>query len=110
MTSKSSISEAVPTAKSADTLADYIERSLRDYFKAHGEALPPQGLYERILKQVEKPLLSVSLEAVSGNQLKAASLLGLNRNTLRKKMRDLKITKRKRKSIFHHEANDNDRT
>lgn len=74
-----------------DGLADYLESSLQEYFQAHGGVLPPSGLYERIIKEIEKPLLRISLDAVNGNQLKAASLLGLNRNTLRKKLRDHKM-------------------
>ena len=53
--------------------------------------MPPPGLYERVLREVERPLISLTLSATRGNQLKAAHLLGLNRNTLRKKIRDLNI-------------------
>jgi two-component system nitrogen regulation response regulator GlnG len=53
--------------------------------------LPPVGLYDRILHQVERPLISLCLAATRGNQIKAAELLGLNRNTLRKKIRELDI-------------------
>ena len=56
-----------------------------------GDGLPPPGLYDRILREVERPLLNLSLAATRGNQIKAASLLGLNRNTLRKKLRELDI-------------------
>ena len=64
---------------------------MNDYFAAHEGALPSSGLYARVLKEIERPLLTVSLVATGGNQLKAAKLLGLNRNTLRKKIRDLDI-------------------
>ena len=74
-----------------ESLSAAVERQLQRYFAEHADALPPPGLYERILKQVEKPLISMSLGATRGNQIKAASLLGLNRNTLRKKIRDLDI-------------------
>ena len=53
--------------------------------------LPPAGLYNRILRKVEYPLISSALAATGGNQIRAAELLGLNRNTLRKKIRDLDI-------------------
>ena len=53
--------------------------------------LPPPGLHDRILRDVEAPLLRAALAATNGNQVKAADLLGLNRNTLRKKMRELGI-------------------
>jgi two-component system nitrogen regulation response regulator GlnG len=53
--------------------------------------LPPPGLYDRILQEVEAPMLRAALAATNGNQLRAADLLGVNRNTLRKKMRELGI-------------------
>jgi two-component system, NtrC family, nitrogen regulation response regulator GlnG len=53
--------------------------------------LPAAGLYDRVLREVERPLILLSLGATRGNQLKAAQLLGLNRNTLRKKIRELDI-------------------
>ena len=68
-----------------------IERHLVRYFKDFGDDLPPPGLYHRMLKELEIPLFSVALAATRGNQIKAAELLGLNRNTLRKKIRDLDI-------------------
>ncbi|GAB5511799.1 MAG: nitrogen regulation protein NR(I) [Hyphomicrobiales bacterium] len=68
-----------------------IERHLVKYFKEFGDDLPPPGLYHRMLKELEIPLFSVALAATRGNQIKAAELLGLNRNTLRKKIRDLDI-------------------
>ena len=56
-----------------------------------GGGVPPPGLYHRILKEIEVPLLTAALAATRGNQIRAADLLGLNRNTLRKKIRDLDI-------------------
>ena len=73
------------------TLAGTIERHLRDYFDGHNGALPPRGLYDRVLRELERPLISLTLVATRGNQVKAAEVLGLNRNTLRKKIRDLEI-------------------
>jgi len=73
------------------SLGAAVERHLETYFAAHGGALPPDGVYQRILREVERPLIALSLRATRGNQIKAASLLGLNRNTLRKKIRDLQI-------------------
>jgi two-component system nitrogen regulation response regulator GlnG len=64
---------------------------LREYFAAHNGGLPPTGLYDRVLREVERPLIRLTLGATRGNQLKAAQLLGLNRNTLRKKIRELDI-------------------
>ncbi|QXX74004.1 nitrogen regulation protein NR(I) [Methylovirgula sp. HY1] len=73
------------------SLASAVERHLSDLFKAHAEGLPPPGLYHRVLRELEYPLISAVLAATRGNQIKAAELLGLNRNTLRKKVRDLDI-------------------
>jgi two-component system nitrogen regulation response regulator GlnG len=72
-------------------LGSAVERHLAKYFASFGDALPPPGLYHRILREVEHPLLSVTLAATRGNQIRAADLLGVNRNTLRKKIRDLDI-------------------
>jgi two-component system nitrogen regulation response regulator GlnG len=73
----------------AASLSVSVERHLTKYFLAHGDKLPPPGLYDRILQEIERPLLSICLAATRGNQIRAAHLLGLNRNTLRKKIRDL---------------------
>jgi len=54
--------------------------------------LPPPGLYGRLLEDFERPLIARALSATRGNQIKAAELLGLNRNTLRKKIRELDIS------------------
>ncbi len=61
------------------------------HFAEYGDALPPAGLYDRVLREVERPLIAISLAACRGNQIRAAQLLGLNRNTLRKKIRELGI-------------------
>ena len=74
-----------------DTLSMSVERHLAALFKTHGDNLPPPGLYHRVLRELEVPLLSAALAATRGNQIKAAELLGLNRNTLRKKIRDLDV-------------------
>jgi two-component system nitrogen regulation response regulator GlnG len=68
-----------------------VERHLTTYFASFGDNLPPPGLYHRILREVEYPLISAALAATRGNQIKAAELLGVNRNTLRKKIRDLDV-------------------
>ena len=79
---------ALPGALS---LADAVDRHLQNLFAAHGDGLPPDGMYDRIISEVERPLLSLALGATRGNQLRAARLLGLNRNTLRKKIKDLDV-------------------
>ncbi len=87
---------AAPAAEAETTagnggLSGAAERHLRDYFAAHKGGLPPAGLYDRVLREIERPLIQLTLGATRGNQLKAAQLLGLNRNTLRKKIRELDI-------------------
>ena len=77
-----------PTANSLGTA---VEMHLERYFSRHGDALPPAGLYDRVLREIELPLIALTLAATRGNQLKAADLLGINRNTLRKKIRELDI-------------------
>ena len=72
-------------------LGEALERHLNRYFASFGSELPPSGLYDRIIREVEKPLLTAALAATRGNQIKAAELLGLNRNTLRARIRDLNI-------------------
>jgi two-component system nitrogen regulation response regulator GlnG len=72
-------------------LSAAVERHLASYFAGFDKGLPPPGLYHRILREIEYPLLSAVLAATRGNQIRAADLLGLNRNTLRKKIRDLDI-------------------
>jgi two-component system nitrogen regulation response regulator GlnG len=74
-----------------DTLMGSVERHLATYFAGFADGLPPPGLYHRILRDVETPLIGAALAATRGNQIKAAELLGVNRNTLRKKIRDLDI-------------------
>lgn len=75
----------------AGGLADAVEGHLARYFATFGRDLPPDGLYDRILAEVEQPLMRLSMAAAKGNQLRAARLLGINRNTLRKKLTDLGI-------------------
>jgi two-component system, NtrC family, nitrogen regulation response regulator GlnG len=72
-------------------LSSAVERHINDYFAAHKGDLPAAGLYDRILREIERPLIVATLGATRGNQIKAAHLLGLNRNTLRKKIRELDI-------------------
>ncbi|MGH8863502.1 MAG: helix-turn-helix domain-containing protein [Burkholderiales bacterium] len=72
-------------------LASLVECYLAKHFAEHGKDLPLPGLYDRILREVERPLISLCLAAVRGNQVRAAQLLGLNRNTLRKKMKEYGI-------------------
>jgi two-component system, NtrC family, nitrogen regulation response regulator GlnG len=76
---------------SEENLSAAVERYLNQYFGGFADGLPPPGLYHRILREIEYPLVSAALAATRGNQIRAADLLGVNRNTLRKKIRDLEI-------------------
>jgi two-component system nitrogen regulation response regulator GlnG len=71
--------------------SEMVERYLATYFAGFGKDLPPPGLYDRVIRQVEHPLLSAALAATRGNQIRAAELLGLNRNTLRSRIKALDI-------------------
>jgi Fis family transcriptional regulator len=71
-------------------LADCVRRSLERYFKdMDGEK--PTSIYDMVLKNVEKPMIETVLGKAAGNQSLAAEMLGINRNTLRKKMQQLRI-------------------
>ena len=90
------LGDAPAAADTIDTgggegLAGAVERHIRSYFAAHKGGVPAAGLYDRVLREVERPLIVLTLAATRGNQIKAAHLLGLNRNTLRKKIRELDI-------------------
>lgn len=74
-----------------DSLSRAVEAHLVRYFEAHAPGLPGPGLHRRVLREIERSLIAVALDATRGNQLRTAELLGLHRNTLRKKIRDLDI-------------------
>lgn len=76
------------------SLEDLVRRKLSAYFQ-HPASIEAGDVYDGILAQVEKPLIELTLEHTSGNQLRAAELLGINRNTLRKKMTSLNIEPKK---------------
>ena len=83
-----------------DMLSASVAKHLRRYFDLHGGTLPPPGLYLRILREVELPLIEIALDATGGNQAKCAELLGINRNTLRKKITDLDIRVTRRRKLM----------
>jgi two-component system nitrogen regulation response regulator GlnG len=68
-----------------------MERAITDLFRSFGSGVPPVGLYHRVLHDLEAPLIAATLSVTRGNQIKAAEILGLNRNTLRKRIRDLNL-------------------
>ncbi|OWJ80449.1 response regulator [Haematobacter genomosp. 1] len=83
-----------------ERLSASVGKHLKRYFDLHGGTLPPPGLYQRILKEVEIPLIEIALDATAGNQAKCADLLGINRNTLRKKITDLDIRVTRRRKLM----------
>ncbi|MEM6729871.1 MAG: sigma 54-interacting transcriptional regulator, partial [Pseudomonadota bacterium] len=91
-----------PEVGAADTekLSASVHKHLRRYFDLHGGQLPPPGLYQRILREIELPLIEIALDATGGNQAKCADLLGINRNTLRKKITDLDIRVTRRRKLM----------
>lgn len=93
---------AVPglTENANTRLSQSVEMHLQRYFDLHGDQLPPPGLYGRILTEIERPLLQIALDATGGNQLRCADLLGINRNTLRKKLTDLNIEVTRRRKLM----------
>jgi two-component system nitrogen regulation response regulator GlnG len=80
---------------SEHSITRFMERHLARYFAEFGSGLPPDGLHQRVLDQIEAPLINAALAATNGNQLRAAELLGINRNTLRAKIKEygLKVTR-----------------
>ncbi len=85
------ISEQNPAISEDMPLGKFMEQFLSNHFASFDDGIPPPGLYQRILAEVEYPLILASLTATRGNQIKAAELLGVNRNTLRKKIRELGV-------------------
>ncbi|MEE4121463.1 MAG: sigma 54-interacting transcriptional regulator, partial [Paracoccaceae bacterium] len=83
-----------------EKLSASVAKHLRRYFDLHGGVLPPPGLYQRVLKEVEVPLIEIALDATGGNQAKCAELMGINRNTLRKKITDLDIRVTRRRKLM----------
>jgi len=85
-----SVGRAV-TGAAHDHFSNGLESHVSQLFRSFGEGMPPAGLYHRVLRDLEAPLIAATLATTRGNQIKAAEILGLNRNTLRKKIRDLNL-------------------
>jgi two-component system nitrogen regulation response regulator GlnG len=92
--------EPMHGASESEKLSASVGRHLKRYFDLHGGALPPQGVYQRILREVEAPLIEIALDATAGNQARCADLLGINRNTLRKKITELDIRVTRRRKLM----------
>jgi two-component system nitrogen regulation response regulator GlnG len=83
-----------------EKLSTSVLRHLQRYFDLHAGQLPPAGVYDRILREIEVPMIEIALDATGGNQAKCADLLGINRNTLRKKITDLDIQVTRRRKLM----------
>ena len=83
-----------------ERLSASVARHLKRYFDLHNGQLPPAGVYDRILREIELPLIEIALDATAGNQAKCADLLGINRNTLRKKITELDIRVTRRRKLM----------
>ena len=94
------VSEPLKGAAEGERLSASVARHLKRYFDLHGGQLPPPGVYQRILREIEMPLIEIALDATAGNQAKCADLLGINRNTLRKKITDLDIRVTRRRKLM----------
>jgi len=92
--------DASPQPAVNEALGDSVGRHVQRYFDLHGAMLPPAGIYARILREVELPLIEIALDATGGNQAKCADLLGINRNTLRKKITQLEIRVTRRRKMM----------
>ena len=74
-----------------DGLGHAVERHIRQVLAGSSDGMPTRDIYDQVIAEVERPLIRMTLAATRGNQIKAAAMLGLNRNTLRKKIKDLEI-------------------
>lgn len=89
-----------PGVIEGEKLSASVARHLKRYFDLHGGQLPPAGVYDRILREMEMPLIEIALDATGGNQARCADLLGINRNTLRKKITELDIPVTRRRKLM----------
>jgi two-component system nitrogen regulation response regulator GlnG len=86
--------EPTPAMYGDMSLEEIVRLKLKEYFRQTGD-VEPSDLYALIIERIERPLIELTLERTGGNQLQAAAILGINRNTLRKKIAALKITPRR---------------
>lgn len=73
-------------------ISEGLRRKLQRYFASHEDGNIPTGLYDRVINEIERVLFEVTLKHTSGNQSVAAKILGINRNTLRRKIQELDVS------------------
>jgi len=83
--------DALDTTGAPRDLGQAVERHIRAMLAGSADGIPTRDVYDQVIAEVERPLIRMTLAATRGNQIKAAEMLGLNRNTLRKKIKDLDI-------------------
>ena len=76
--------------RTPNIIDEAVTKSLEKYFHDL-DGTPPTSIYEMVLRAVERPMLEVVMRRASGNQLRASEMLGINRNTLRKKLQLYKM-------------------
>jgi Fis family transcriptional regulator len=69
----------------SQSIDEAVTRSLERYFRDL-DGTPPTAIYDMVLRAVERPMLEIVMKQACGNQLRASEMLGINRNTLRKKL------------------------
>lgn len=89
-----------PHTRGEASLSAAVEAHLQRYFDLLDGELPAPGLYDRVIAEVERPLLDLAMDATGGNQLRCAEMLGINRNTLRKKLNGLNIEVTRRRKLM----------
>lgn len=72
------------------SIKDFLSAHLKEYFRIHDGDMPESGLYPLIIHEVEKTLISETMNYTNKTQAKAAQILGISRNTLRKKLEEHK--------------------
>ncbi len=90
-------SESPVDLRPATPLRDHVAETLRIYFHNLG-GQAPSNLYDLVLREVEPPLLEIVMKFTRGNQTKAAVILGINRGTLRKKLRQYGLDRANREN------------
>lgn len=73
------------------SIIEAIEAKIDKFFQMHEGKSPDSGLYDVVVKEVERVLIKKTIAHTNGIQIKASKILGINRNTLRKKMKELSI-------------------